>query len=79
MKNYVHIRLCSFRATVALRMPLVGQLRPSPILSGVRFALSRVLCIVFFFLLQTFPIVDSLRQVFCDNTIENLLVKLGLL
>ena len=59
-------------------MPLVEQLRPSPILSGVRVALSLVLCIVVV-LLQTFPIVDSLRQVFCDNNIEILLVELGLL
>ena len=41
-------------------------------------ALSLVLCIMLCFF-KLFPIVDSLKHVFCDNTIEKQLVEVGLL
>jgi hypothetical protein len=41
-------------------------------------ALSLVLCIVLCFF-KLCSIVDSLKQVFCDNTIEKQLVEVGLL
>jgi hypothetical protein len=85
-ENYFHIRWCSFRVIVAWPMSRVERLlitlpehmRSSPLLSVVHVALALVLCIVLC-LFKLCSIVDSLKHVFCDNTIEKLLVELGLL
>jgi hypothetical protein len=61
-----------------LLITLPEHMRSSPLLSVVHVALSLVLCLVLC-LFKLFSIVDSLKQVFCYNTIEQQLVELGLL
>ena len=56
-----------------LLITLPEHMRSTPLLSVVHVALSLVLCIVLCFFKLCF-IVDSLKQVFCDNTIEKQLV-----
>jgi 4-amino-4-deoxy-L-arabinose transferase-like glycosyltransferase len=60
-----------------LLITLPGHMRSSPLLSVVHVALALVLCIVLC-LFKLFSIVNTLKHVFCDNTIEKQLVELGL-
>ena len=61
-----------------LLITLPKHMSSSPFLSVVHVFFTLVLCIVFCFF-KLFLWLTPLKQVYCDNTIEKLLVELGLL